>query len=206
MKKLLKTLIKEGILDALYASPEVKERLGALRDTDTPDDISKRLTDILTTNPEGIRALKALIKSELMKPEQLMALKHGTVGSQMSLPMSSRATVPSGPKYTTLRQFSGTDLNILALLNDRYPQIYTPELILGLMNRKPGKEQEFIDTIYNHIGKATQGTKLSVVYNAVDRLAKAGFLPDDAAESVEEKIKSMNLVERKAARQRPLRS
>jgi Fe2+ or Zn2+ uptake regulation protein len=74
------------------------------------------------------------------------------------------------------------------------------------MNRKPGKEQEFFDTIYNHIGKATQGTKLSVVYNAVDRLAKAGFLPDDAAESVEEKIKSMNLVERKAARQRPLRS
>ena len=133
-----------------------------------------------------------------MQPEQLKAFRHITASTDSVLGV--KQTVPQGPRFITLRQFSGKELNILILLNDRYPEIYTSDLLLGLMNRRPGKQQEFTDTVYDHIDSVKQGTKLSIVYNAVDRLAHAGFLPDDVAEKIEEKIRLMKLVERKMIR------
>jgi hypothetical protein len=170
--KKLKKLIKESVIDAIQQDKLFRHGI-----FDPPPAELK--------SPQHMQALRAMVGAAVSD-----ARKQQNKTSEIASPQSNKQTPLQRPLFwrngqDLIKQLSGTSagpgpLTKVAMLNERYPEVYTTQLLSDLLNKKPEAKKSFLKAVANQINDAKPskkgGSPLALLYSAAEALENEGFL------------------------------
>jgi hypothetical protein len=171
--KKLKKLIKESVIDAIQQDKLFRHGI-----FDPPPAELK--------SPQHMQALRAMVGAAVSD-----ARKQQNKTSEIASPQSNKQTPLQRPLFwrngqDLIKQLSGTSagpgpLTKVAMLHERYPEVYTTQLLSDLLNKKPEAKKSFLKAVANQISTTKPskkgGSPLALLYSAAEALENEGFLP-----------------------------
>ena len=173
--KKLKKLIKESVIDAIQQDKLFRHGI-----FDPPPAELK--------SPQHMQALRAMVGAAVAGVRKPQRDKSTEVASS---PQSNKQTPLQRPLFwrsgeDLIKQLSGTSagpgpLTKVAMLHERYPEVYTTQLLSDLLNKKPEAKKSFLKAVANQISTTKPskkgGSPLALLYSAAEALENEGFLP-----------------------------